>query len=160
MATAAAISGPQEHEQIGKVAGPCVMVLFGASGDLTKRKLVNSLYNLVKAKLLPKTFAVVGVAFDDLTRDQFRDQVTSFLQAEDRGTEDFKWFTERLYYQRGEFGNPATYSTLSTQLAGVDRVILVAGKELDDAGAQSDGVLRIWAVGQAVRVGLGKMAEQ
>ena len=63
----------------------------------------------------------MGVAFDDLTRDQFRDQVTSFLQAEDRGTEVFKWFTERLYYQRGEFGNPATYSTLSTQLAGVDR---------------------------------------
>ena len=40
---------------------------FGASGDLTKRKLVPALYNLVKAKLLPKTFAVVGVAFDDLT---------------------------------------------------------------------------------------------
>ncbi len=121
MATAATVSGQEEHEQVGKAAGPCVMVLFGASGDLTKRKLVPALYNLVKAKLLPKTFAVVGVAFDDLTRDQFRDQVTSFLSAGDRGTEDFKWFTDRLYYLRGEFGNPATYSTLATQLAGVDK---------------------------------------
>ena len=121
MATAATVNGHVGHEQIGKAAGPCVMVLFGASGDLTKRKLVPALYNLVKAKLLPKTFAVVGVAFDDLTREKFRDQVTSFLQAEDRGTEDFQWFTERLYYQRGEFGDPATYSTLAAQLAGVDR---------------------------------------
>ena len=121
MATAATVHGQVGHEQIGKAAGPCVMVLFGASGDLTKRKLVPALYNLVKAKLLPKTFAVVGVAFDDLTREKFRDQVTSFLQAEDRGTEDFQWFTERLYYHRGEFGDPATYSTLAAQLAGVDR---------------------------------------
>jgi glucose-6-phosphate 1-dehydrogenase len=120
MATAATVNGQVGHEQIGKAAGPCVMVLFGASGDLTKRKLVPALYNLVKAKLLPKTFAVVGVAFDDLTREKFRDQVTSFLRAEDRGTEDFQWFTERLYYQRGEFGDPAMYSTLAAQLAGVD----------------------------------------
>src|SRR6478736_9728185 len=105
MATAATVSGQEEHTQIGKVAGPCVVVLFGASGDLTKRKLVPALYNLVKAKLLPKTFAVVGVAFDDLTRDQFRDQVTSFLHAGDRDTEDFKWFSDRLYYLRGEFGD-------------------------------------------------------
>ena len=97
------------------------MVLFGASGDLTKRKLVPALYNLVKAKLLPKTFAVVGVAFDDLTRDQFRDQVTSFLHPGDRGTEEFQWFVDRLYYLRGEFGSPATYSALATQLASVDR---------------------------------------
>src|SRR5260221_8638635 len=121
MATAATVSGQEEHEQIGKVAGPCVMVLFGASGDLTKRKLVPALYHLVKAKLLPKTFAVVGVAFDDLTREQFRDQVTSFLHPGDRGTEEFQWFIDRLYYLRGEFGSPATYSALATQLAGVDR---------------------------------------
>ncbi|MGZ4730551.1 MAG: glucose-6-phosphate dehydrogenase [Terriglobales bacterium] len=121
MATAATVHGQEEHEQIGKAAGPCVMVLFGASGDLTKRKLVPALYNLVKAKLLPKNFAVVGVAFDDLSREQFRDQVTGFLQAEDRGTEAWEWFTQRLYYQRGEFADPATYSTLAAQLAGVDR---------------------------------------
>jgi hypothetical protein len=54
MATAATVNGQEEHEQIGKAAGPCVMVLFGASGDLTKRKLIPALYNLVKAKLLPK----------------------------------------------------------------------------------------------------------
>src|SRR5258708_31653968 len=121
MASAATTDQDQQTIHVGRAAGPCAMVLFGASGDLTKRKLVPALYNLVKAKLLPKTFAVVGVAFDDLTREQFRDQVTSFLHPGDRGTEEFQWFIDRLYYLRGEFGSPATYSTLATQLAGVDR---------------------------------------
>jgi glucose-6-phosphate 1-dehydrogenase len=121
MATAATVSGQAEHEQIGGAAGPCVMVLFGASGDLTKRKLVPALYNLVKARLLPKTFAVMGVSYDDLSQEQFRDQVTGFLQAQDRGTEAWEWFTQRLYYQRGDFADPATYSTLASRLTEVDR---------------------------------------
>src|SRR5580704_7780193 len=121
MATAAPINRQEVDEQIGRAAGPCVMVLFGASGDLTKRKLVPALYNLAKAKLLPKDFAVVGVSFDDLTLENFRNQVTSFLQKEDRGTEAWEWFTQRLYYQRGDFADPSTYSTLADRLASVDR---------------------------------------
>src|ERR1700693_1405332 len=109
MATAAPINRQEVHEQIGRAAGPCVMVLFGASGDLTKRKLVPALYNLAKAKLLPKDFAVVGVSFDDLTLENFRNQVTSFLHKEDHDSEAWEWFTQRLYYQRGEFADPATY---------------------------------------------------
>src|SRR5882672_7863799 len=95
-----------EGEPIGRAAGPGVLVLFGASGDLTKRKLVPALFNLVKAKLLPRNFALVGVSFDDLSQESFRDQVTSFLQVEDRGTEAWEWFSERMYYQRGDFGDP------------------------------------------------------
>jgi len=121
MATAAPLNRQEEHEQVGRAAGPCVLVLFGASGDLTKRKLVPALFNLAKAKLLPKNFAVVGVSFDDLSLEKFRDQVTSFLQAEDHGTEAWEWFTQRLYYQRGDFADPATYSTLAGQLTEVDR---------------------------------------
>src|SRR5882672_7710142 len=121
MATAAPVDRQDEQQQIGKAAGPCVLVLFGASGDLTKRKLVPALFNLAKAKLLPKTFAVVGVSFDDLSLEKFRDQVTGFLQAEDRGTEAWEWFTQRLYYQRGDFADPATYSTLTAGLTEVDR---------------------------------------
>ena len=121
MVTTAPVNQQEEHEIAGKAAGPCAMVLFGASGDLTKRKLVPALFNLAKAKLLPTNFAVVGVSFDDLTLEHFRDQVTSFLQPADRGTEAWEWFTRRLYYQRGDFGDPATYSTLATQLATVDR---------------------------------------
>jgi len=121
MATADTAKLEQNSPHDGQAAGPCVMVLFGAAGDLTKRKLVPALFNLVKAKLLPKDFAVLGVSVDDLTIEQFRTQVTGFLPAEDHGGDEWQWFTERLYYLRAEFSDPNTYVTLSNRLAELDR---------------------------------------
>src|SRR4051812_17245781 len=54
---------------------PCVLVLFGASGDLTRRLLMPALYNLACDRLLPEQFAVVGVALDPLSDEQFRDRM-------------------------------------------------------------------------------------
>ena len=121
MATAATANREQESQPIGKAAGPCVMVLFGAAGDLTKRKLVPALFNLAKAKLLPQNFAVLGVSVDDLSLEQFRSQVTQFLPPEDHTIEAWDWFTKRLYYERGDFADPNTYSTLANRLADIDR---------------------------------------
>ncbi|HXP16650.1 MAG TPA: glucose-6-phosphate dehydrogenase [Terriglobales bacterium] len=121
MATLAAANRGQGNEALGRAAGPCVVVLFGAAGDLTKRKLAPALYNLAKANLLPKNFAVVGVSYDDLGQEQFRTQVTGFLQGEDHGAEVWDWFGQRLYYQRGDFADPVTYATLTARLAQVDR---------------------------------------
>ena len=78
MATAETANLGSESQQAGKSAGACAMVLFGAAGDLTKRKLIPALFNLVKANLLPKDFAVLGVSVDALTLEQFRTQVTGF----------------------------------------------------------------------------------
>ena len=117
MATAETENQQREFVQAGKAAAACAMVLFGAAGDLTKRKLIPALFNLAKANLLPKDFAVLGVSVDDLTLEQFRTQVTGFLPAGDRGTEALEWFTQRLYYQRGEFGDPNTYSTVVARLS-------------------------------------------
>ncbi len=121
MATAITTTQDQQTPHFGQAAGPCAMVLFGASGDLTKRKLVPALFNLVKASLLPKNFAILGVAVDQLAEEQFRAQVTSFLPAEDRGTAAWEWFQQRLYYQSGDFGDPATYSTVSARLGQIDQ---------------------------------------
>jgi glucose-6-phosphate 1-dehydrogenase len=121
MATAATTNREQESQPAGKAAGPCAMVLFGAAGDLTKRKLLPALFNLAKAKLLPQNFAVLGVSVDDLSLEQFRSQVTGFLPPEDHEIEAWNWFTERLYYERGDFADPNTYSALSRRLADVDR---------------------------------------
>src|SRR6266704_669817 len=130
MATAATANREQESQPIGKAAGPCVMVLFGAAGDLTKRKLVPALFNLAKAKLLPQNFAVLGVSVDDLSLEQFRSQVTGFLPPEDHEIEAWNWFTERLYYERGDFSDPNTYSTLARRLADVDREHHIEGNYL------------------------------
>ena len=102
----------------GKAAGPCVFVLFGASGDLTKRKLLPSLFNLVKAKLLPEDFALMGVSVDDLSVDAFRDQVSEFLPTDDSEGRD--WLRKRLFYERGDFGDPNTFARLRDQLAKID----------------------------------------
>ena len=120
MANEAVASAENEYKEPGKAAGPCVMVLFGAAGDLTKRKLVPALFNLVKAKLLSKDFAVIGVSVDDLSLEQFRNQITGFLHPEDRGTEAWEWFTQRLYYQRGDFADAETYSTLGKRLSDLN----------------------------------------
>src|SRR5229473_2886157 len=127
MATAKTANLASAFDQTGKPAGACAMVLFGAAGDLTKRKLIPALFNLVKANLLPKDFAVLGVSVDDLTLEQFRTQVTGFLPAGDRGTEASEWFTQRLYYQRGEFADPTTYSTVAARLTALDRELRTAG---------------------------------
>ena len=102
----------------GKVAGPCVFILFGAAGDLTKRQLVPALFNLVRAKLLPEAFAVMGVSVDDLDADTFRKQVSEFLPTHDGAALD--WLRTRLYYERGDFGDPNTFVRLRDQLVQID----------------------------------------
>ncbi len=120
MASAAVLNLEEEFNPTDKAAGPCVMVVFGAAGDLTKRKLVPALFNLAKDRLLPDNFAMIGVSVDDLSGDSFRDEVTGFLDKEDKGSEAWHWFRERLDYERGDFGDENTYESLSKKLAEVD----------------------------------------
>ena len=117
-ATLPATSEAPAEFAAGKVAGPCVFVLFGASGDLTKRKLIPALFNLVKAKLLPDTFAVMGVSVDDLDVEAFRKQVSEFLPTNDPAALD--WLRSRLFYARGDFGDPNTFANLRDRLAVID----------------------------------------
>jgi glucose-6-phosphate 1-dehydrogenase len=119
MADVAIANRGSDHE-VSRAAGPCAMVLFGAAGDLTKRKLVPALFNLAKAKLLPQDFAMIGVSVDDLSLEQFRNQLTGFLPGQDRNSDTLRWFTERLHYERGDFADPTTYSILMTRLANLD----------------------------------------
>ena len=72
-----------------------IIVIFGASGDLTKRKLVPALYTLYKQKLLPEKFAVLGASRTGLNDDTFRQRVKEFLPDEDM----VKQFEKMLFYQ-------------------------------------------------------------
>jgi len=117
-ATLPATSDVTSPEFAGKVAGPCVFVLFGAAGDLTKRKLIPALFNLVKAKLLPDTFAVMGVSVDDLDPDTFRKQVSEFLPTNDPAA--VEWLHTRLNYERGDFADPNLFARLRDRLAAID----------------------------------------
>jgi glucose-6-phosphate 1-dehydrogenase len=84
------------------------MVIFGATGDLTKRKLFPALYNLAKEDFLPHTFAIIGVGRQELTTEEFRKQMDANLREFVPNSPDeklFKWFEERTYYTGGDFGD-------------------------------------------------------
>jgi len=111
------------QERIGRPGDPCVMVIFGASGDLTRRKLIPALYNLAKNQLLSQEFAVVGVAKDVMSSDDFRAKLKQDLQEFADVQIDAKleeWFQSRLYYMAGDFGNPQTFQQLKELLQKVD----------------------------------------
>src|SRR5258708_5045286 len=114
----------------GKASGPCVFVLFGAAGDLTKRKLAPALFNLGKAKLLSDNFAVIGVSVDDLSLEDFRNQVTSFLPAGSDSADALEWFRKRLFYERGDFADPDTFTKLRERLTAIDAEHHTAGNYL------------------------------
>ena len=64
-----------------KPADPCAMVIFGATGDLTKRLLMPALYNLSRTKVLPEKFALIGVARTAGTAESWRDQLYGMLKS-------------------------------------------------------------------------------
>ncbi|HVN82533.1 MAG TPA: glucose-6-phosphate dehydrogenase [Terriglobia bacterium] len=111
-------------EQQGRPGDPCIMIIFGASGDLTKRKLVPALYNLAKKQLLPKDFALVGFAVDEFSQDDFRKRIRAELKDSGGAPDDCAfcdWLLERLYYLSGDFRDPAAYVRLEVLIAEVDQ---------------------------------------
>ncbi len=113
-------------------AAPCVMVIFGATGDLTRRKLIPALYNLATRKLLSNEFAIVGCAFNSLTTEEFREQLTQGMTefaTEPIDRELWSWFLERIYFVSGEFQNPGTYQQVRDVLSQIDQTHSAAGNQ-------------------------------
>jgi glucose-6-phosphate 1-dehydrogenase len=93
-------------------------VLFGASGDLAKRKLFPALLNLRKASLLPNEFVVLGLATSEMTSEAFRDRLAqelpSFAPEVDR--DHWGWLRDRIHYLPGNFRSPDLYPKLAALL--------------------------------------------
>jgi glucose-6-phosphate 1-dehydrogenase len=108
----------------GKTAAPCIMVIFGATGDLTKRKLFPALYNLAKSNLLPREFAIVGISRTEMTTEAFREQMMQDMKTFATTTVDpsiWDWFLERIYYTGGDVQKPECYQKLKELLSQVDK---------------------------------------
>jgi glucose-6-phosphate 1-dehydrogenase len=98
-------------------------VIFGASGDLTKRKLIPALCNLGSYGLMPEDYAIVGVARRPLTDAAFRDQMVKALaefstHADPKACNEFE---RRLYYLAGDFNDPQTYKYLALRLSEIGK---------------------------------------
>lgn len=113
---------------------PCVLVLFGASGDLTRRLLMPSLFNLLCDGLLSPHFAVVGIALDDWSSDRFRQHLAEnlkrFTTRHDFDANLFEQFLQRLTYVRGNFDDPQAYRRLAEQIGKVDAEVQAGGNVL------------------------------
>ncbi len=110
--------------RIGKQGEPCVMVIFGAAGDLTGRMLIPALYNLARADLLSKEFAVLGVARTAMSDEDFRKKVHDHVKEYCPDcTEDelWDWFEKCFYYMPGDFGDKELYAKLKERLNKLDQ---------------------------------------
>ena len=117
-------------------APPCTMVIFGGGGDLTKRLLMPSVYNLRRAKLLPDGFSVLGVDRTDQSEEDYRSSLTETMQAFVGKAGEFSakslddgawgWVRDRLHYQVGDLDDPATYEALGKALGDGSAVFYLA----------------------------------
>lgn len=100
-----------------------ILVIFGASGDLTKRKLIPALYELHTQQLLPEKLAVLGVSRTDLSDSDFREKMKEFLSIQPHNEKDIEAFLEHLYYQPLSTADYTEYPILKSRLESL-------GKEL------------------------------
>src|SRR5438093_8746369 len=104
---------------LSRTPDPAVMVIFGASGDLTARKLMPALYNLALNRYLPSGFSVIGVADTALSEEEFRsnmaDAVRKFSRTQPADRAVWQSVAERLSYVRRTFGDPEASGRLAAE---------------------------------------------
>jgi glucose-6-phosphate 1-dehydrogenase len=111
-----------DEQQKIKPPPPCTLVIFGATGDLTRRLLMPALRNMHRDGLLPRDFGLLGVASRDIGEDGFRDHLRKGMEEFKGGTggSDIDWFLERTRYVSGKFAQGDTYRAIAERL-GKDR---------------------------------------
>ncbi len=117
-----------------KAIDPCILVILGATGDLTARKLAPAIYNLGVDGLLPKQFACVGFARRQKSheefRKEFRENITSFSRTQPIDETLWKEFQEQLFYHCSEFDEEAGYESLKIFLDQLDQKFGTRGNRI------------------------------
>ena len=117
-----------------RVAPPAVLVVFGASGDLTSRKLMPAIERLALRHLLPNGFSVVGVARTEMTDDEFRERMREAVEKGGGGGDEVRhvWegFAGGFKYVAGDYASPDTYLRLRQVLDDLDRERGTGGNRL------------------------------
>ena len=116
------------REAVGRAAGgraqradPCTMVIFGAGGDLAKRKLFPAIYELAHQKLLSEDFALLGLVRDQMSDDEFRKDLRDSITGSDEihGFDEaiFEWLASRSFSAKGDIDDAATYDVIKKELS-------------------------------------------
>ncbi len=146
-AAVAADSNPLRHgRRMSRSADPCTMVIFGGSGDLTRRKLVPALYSLSRKRLIPGGFTVLALARSELSDEAYREVLREWVdRSSEEGRSDpetWKPFAEGIRYISANYTDPGTYPKIKEALAefdrtrgtGVNRIFYLATAPSDYAG--------------------------
>jgi glucose-6-phosphate 1-dehydrogenase len=112
----------------------CALVIFGASGDLTKRKLVPALWSMFQGRVLPEPFAVIGVARSEMSNEQFRarmrETITEFARIQPPTQKVWDRFAQALFYYAGDPADPALHAGLGDYLHRVEQERGTGGNRL------------------------------
>ncbi len=105
-----------------RVPAPCSLVIYGASGDLTHRKLVPALYDLYEKHLLPSSFSLVGISRSKMSDEEFKQKLKESLKGSEPQLSDSLWnsFSQNFHYLAGGYDDPKVYQSLATLLDEFD----------------------------------------
>ncbi len=113
---------------------PCGLVIFGASGDLTRRKLIPAVYHLLQKGLLPDSWYLIGLARTEMSDERFRESVRSALEAFGRagtiGGPVWEQFSRRIHYLAGNYRDPEYYRSIGERLEQLNRQHGVEGNRI------------------------------
>jgi glucose-6-phosphate 1-dehydrogenase len=116
---------PLRHgRRMARSPEPCAMVIFGGSGDLTRRKLVPALYNLSRKRLIPGGFTILGLSRSAMTDEEYRRRLREWVDRQSEGppsdTETWEPFSQGIHYLSADFHDPATYQKVRAALDQYD----------------------------------------
>ena len=120
--------------RIEPTAPPCCVVIFGATGDLTRRKLLPALFRLAQQRLVPSEFAILGTARQPHSDDEFRETMKAAVA--EFGSEDaldeaaWESFAKRIFYLAGDFSDAALYEQLKTKLVDIEKEYDTGGNRI------------------------------
>jgi glucose-6-phosphate 1-dehydrogenase len=135
---------------------PCTIVMFGASGDLARRKLLPALYDLAVHACLAPRFRLLGYARTEMSDDEFRKRAAEFLPKGSDGSGQGKLdeFLKHLQYFSGDYDDPGAFERLAKRLDEVDREANLNGNRLFYLATPPDVYLKI--VEQIGKAGLAR----
>ena len=116
-----------------RIEEPVLLVVFGASGDLSKRKLIPALYHLALQNLLPANFTLVGFARTQYSDEQFREFAREGIQQYGgAGLDDYVWrrFAQGLFYQAGGYDDADSFQALAGRVAELDQSRAIGGNHV------------------------------
>ncbi|MBM3213128.1 glucose-6-phosphate dehydrogenase, partial [Candidatus Poribacteria bacterium] len=111
---------------------PYVLIIFGASGDLTHRKLIPALFNLFKRGLMPKDFFVLGCARTPINNEEFQKKAGDSISKrfKDAQNTDIDSFIKHCLYQSGDYQSNETYNSLSKCIKELDSKYSIHGNHI------------------------------